>query len=248
MNESAREDFSEPTERRWRVADFVPYGVVPTASWGTRCVSYPLGVRLAYLCHMMRLRPNVVSIVSCFTAVLTAMVVAFRMSDLVWGGVVLFLGLQLAYAFDCADGVLARTTGQTSSFGSIFDKTLDTISMMVVPGFLIISAPHQCGMNSAWVGPVMLLGIAPAQALVLVIWLKDYVRTGGSKAVVDRRQHTFFWFAARSVAFLLDTPIFRTFLAVSWMTGTIAEFMIGYGIFCSVALLIYLFKTSRELA
>ena len=248
MNESARENFSEPTERSLRVADFVPYGIVPTASWCTRCVSYPMGVRLAYLCHLLRLRPNVVSILSCATAVLTAWVVAFQMTNLLWGSVMLFFGLQLGYTFDCADGVLARTTGQTSSFGAIFDKTLDTLSMILVPGLLLISAPHQCGMNSTWVGPVMLLAIAPAQALVLVIWLKDYVRTGGSKVVVDQRKHTFFWFAARSVAFLLDTPIFRTFLAVAWMTGTIAEFMIGYGIFCSVALLIYLFKTSRELA
>jgi hypothetical protein len=50
------------------------------------------------------------------------------------------------------------------------------------------------------------------------------------------------------VAFFLDTPIFRLAMAISWMTSTFVYFLIGYGIFSSVALVIYLFKTSRELA
>ncbi len=229
------------------LADFVPHGIVPSASMGTRAFSYPLGVRLAYLAYVLRLTPNFVSILS-FLVGIAAAVMAGLIEDVWYGGLVLLVGTQLAYILDCADGVLARGTGSTTAFGAILDKTLDGIAMLCIPGILCLQAPARHEMLLTWVGPMILFTSVPNIALALVIWLKGYVDHGGAKQYQDERAHTPFWWAARIVAFCLDTPVFRLLMAVAWMTSTFVEFMIGYGVFATIALVIYLFKSHRELA
>ena len=249
MSETTRIDLNHPAPRaHLRVQDFAPHGVVLTSSWATRRVAYPMGVRLAHLSYLARLSPNAVSILSLCTGLISTLIAGFFMQNVFWGGVVLLVGLQLAYVLDCADGVLARTTKRCSNFGSIFDKTLDCVSIVLIPGILCIAAPARHELEATWVGPLILFGVTPSLAMAMVIWLKDYVNHGGNKLAVDARSHTPFWYVARIVAFFLDTPVFRLALAVSWMTSTFVYFLIGYGLFSSLALVIYLFKTSRELS
>jgi phosphatidylglycerophosphate synthase len=229
------------------LSDFKPYGVVPVSSWGTRCVSYPIGVRLAYVSYLLGISPNVVSLLNIILSVATALAVGFYVTDAVWGGVILLLGLQFAYGLDCADGVLARATKRTSEFGAILDKVLDLLGMMLILGLLIISAPGRFGLTVQAVGPLLLLTLTPSAVIAVVLWLKNYVYFGGDKKAVDHRVHTLTWKIARFVAFWLDTTIFRTVLALTWMTSTFVPFMYGYGVFSCVVMVLYIYKTKRDL-
>jgi phosphatidylglycerophosphate synthase len=53
--------------------------------------------------------------------------------ELVWGGV----ALLLASALDAFDGTLARTTGQVTRFGGVFDSTIDRMFEGVVLGGIL---------------------------------------------------------------------------------------------------------------
>ena len=74
-----------------KIADFAPFGRVPTASWMTRCISYPIGVRLAFLCHKARLSPNKVSVLSLLVGITTAGVTAMVFPKSQWSGLLLLL-------------------------------------------------------------------------------------------------------------------------------------------------------------
>jgi phosphatidylglycerophosphate synthase len=246
VGQSEIEDAPSPQRQVLELSDFKPHGAVSNASWPTRCVAYPMGVRVAYACYLLGLAPNFVSILSLVIGIGTVVGVGFYVDSQVWQGVLLLVGLQLAYVFDCADGVLARATGKCSAFGSIFDKTLDCVAMILIPGVLCTVAPRHHEMNMHWVGPLILLSVVPNVALAMVIWLKDYVRSGGSKTTIDQRQRTPFWYAARAVAFFLDTPMFRLVLTLAWISPFFVESMICLGAFSTLALIVYLVKAHQE--
>ena len=237
-----------------KIADFAPFGRVPTASWMTRCISYPIGVRLAFLCHKARLSPNKVSVLSLLVGITTAGVTAMVFPKSQWSGLLLLVGLQIAYALDCADGVLARASGRCSSFGAIFDKTLDSISMILVPGLLCIgSRMHQPlpvdwkPLPAGWGVAMILVYATPRVAMAIMIWLKDIMKSGGDKNVTDERPHDLSWKSARVVAFFVDTPVAYLLLAVFWVSGIFLPLMLAYGVFSWVALLGYCYKSKREL-
>lgn len=235
--------------------DFKPFGKVPSCSWGTREVAYPVGVRLAYGCHRLGLTPNQVSLTSLFVSILSSIIAAFLAPQHWIGGVVLLLGLQLGFMFDCADGVLARATKRCSDFGSILDKTFDSIAMIIIPGTLCVGArlfhvlPQGWDdLPAGWVGIVIMFYITPRISMAMITWLKDYVQAGGSKTKVDEREKTLFWRLSRCVAFFMDTPVCRFFLAVSWICGCFFPYLLCYAAFSWLALIIYLLKSRREMS
>lgn len=235
--------------------DFLPHAEAPSSSFPTRRFAYPIGARLAYVLYLAKASPNMVSILALLVGLTSAAVCAFTISDPVVGGLVLLVGLQLSYALDCADGVLARATGRCTPFGAIFDKALDSMSMVLIPGILSVGARAfhalPAGWNelpTGWVGLIIVFYATPRISMATVIWMKDLVRHGGDKLVVDQRAHTFGWKITRTVAVLLDTPVCRLFLALSWMLGWFFPWVLCYGAFSWVAFIIYLKKTHREMS
>jgi len=81
--------------------------------------SQPFLLPLVRALARIKIPPNAVSIAGFLGVALAGLVLA--LGHIVWGGVLLLIFGPL----DAVDGLLARKTNQTSSFGAFLDSTLD---------------------------------------------------------------------------------------------------------------------------
>lgn len=70
--------------------------------------------------------PNMVTVLGLTISVVTAYMLS--QGWLIMGAFTLFVGSSL----DCLDGMLARATGQTSTFGAFLDSTLDRLQESII--------------------------------------------------------------------------------------------------------------------
>jgi len=82
----------------------------------------PLAGALVHALSRTSLTPNQISGVSFLLMLAAAAALATGRGYLVVAGAVL---VQVAFVLDCVDGQLARFTGRTSRFGTVFDTILD---------------------------------------------------------------------------------------------------------------------------
>jgi phosphatidylglycerophosphate synthase len=94
----------------------------------SRLVNDRLGSWVAAVAIRLGIHPAVVSLVNFLLALgASAVVIATAGQAQGWWvpGLVAFVGWQLAYVFDCADGQVARATGTRSDFGARLDLLVD---------------------------------------------------------------------------------------------------------------------------
>lgn len=97
----------------------------PGNAWFTRWISQRAGAVLAALAFALRLTPNAVTLIGALTALAGCCV--FAVADTPATVVAAALLWQLAFAFDCADGQLARATGRQSPYGAWLDVSCDHV-------------------------------------------------------------------------------------------------------------------------
>ena len=111
----------------------------------------------------------------------------------------IFAVLILGYALDCADGMIARAHGQSSLFGAIFDKVSDLLAITICMALLAGAAFD----DSPWSGIVTVslfgTGMACRLALVLAVWLKEFVGSPPNRGVPDSRERTLDWHLRRAI-------------------------------------------------
>jgi len=109
------------------VADF--YAANRGGGLYSEALSQRLGALIALLGSRLGLSPTVVTLGNLALGLTTSIVVAVNAGRITpWGGILALLGWQLAYAMDCADGQLARVTGQASPAGARVDVLCDVAS------------------------------------------------------------------------------------------------------------------------
>lgn len=120
-------------------------------------VSQRLGAKLALFGYRKRLAPTTLTIFNLgISAVVSALVIATAgpVADGEVPGFVIGLialaGWQLAYAFDCADGQLARVTGQTSPDGARVDVLCDVAGQIALVAALASVAVAHEPATPAW--------------------------------------------------------------------------------------------------
>ena len=120
-------------------------------------LSQRIGARIAVQAHRHRLTPTVLTIFNLGLGCLTSFVVIAAAGPVaegrVWAapiGLIALLGWQLAYAFDCSDGQLARVTGQTSSAGARLDVLCDVAVQSALVAALAATAKAQEPATPAW--------------------------------------------------------------------------------------------------
>jgi len=98
----------------------------------SEAVSQRLGSLIAFAAQRLGVTPTVLTLANLFLGLAASTVVIALASGSAAGsvpaavpGLVALLGWQLAYAFDCADGQLARVTGRTSAAGARLDILCD---------------------------------------------------------------------------------------------------------------------------
>jgi phosphatidylglycerophosphate synthase len=111
----------------------------------TRQVNQRLGHVIAQRAALHSMSPNQLSLANLLVGTLTSLALLLLADDVdnVVLGVVAWLGWQLAYTFDCADGQLARLTGASSARGAILDVFCDfAVQFSVVLALVQVSQQY----------------------------------------------------------------------------------------------------------
>jgi phosphatidylglycerophosphate synthase len=123
----------------------------------SEALSQRLGARIAVFAYRHRLAPTVLTVSNLGLSCLVSFVVvaaAGRVADgwmPAWPiGLLALVGWQLAYALDCADGQLARVTGQTSAPGGRVDVLCDVAGQIALVAALSAVAEAQVPQTPAW--------------------------------------------------------------------------------------------------
>ena len=104
----------------------------------SRHVNRPAGRLLAAGAYLIGLTPNQVTLIS--TAFTMGAIAAVALAEPVWWlGCVVYAGLALGFAFDSADGQLARLTGRGGPDGEWLDHVVDCAKMILVHTAVLIS-------------------------------------------------------------------------------------------------------------
>ncbi|MDX3062039.1 MULTISPECIES: CDP-alcohol phosphatidyltransferase family protein [Streptomyces] len=213
----------------------------------SRYVNRPAGRLLAAVAHRAGLAPNQVTLISAaFTFAALAAVALVEPSW--WLGGAVYAGLAIGFAFDSADGQLARLTGRGGPDGEWLDHVVDCAKMILVHTAVLISFYRFGELPSeGWL--LLPLGFLFTAVLTFCAGLlreqlgKAAARTapasGGATAPVSR---------IRAVALL--PADYGVFCLVFALLGAPAAFRAGYALLAAVHalfLVAFLAKWFREL-
>ena len=215
--------------------------------WFTKNISYRMGALIALIASRVGVSPNTVSLMSGLITVLSSVWAFYIGSDDWVALVILLVGLQLGYAFDCADGPLARVTNRQSRFGILMDKLVDLSSGMIFPCVLAFGAG-----SFYWDKHLMTFGvIIPILTLRVVysvmIWMKELILHKADRLKEDARNHTLWWKVKKVVSLYIDEPVYRFGVAISWSCSFFWEFFIVYHIGVLVIAFIHFFSSKKEM-
>jgi phosphatidylglycerophosphate synthase len=123
----------------------------------SEAVSQHIGARISVGARKRRLAPSVLTVANLGLGCLVSFVVIAAAGPVaageIWAwpiGLLALVGWQLAYAFDCADGQLARVTGQTSPAGGRLDVLCDVAVQISLVAALAATAEAQVPDTPAW--------------------------------------------------------------------------------------------------
>ena len=219
--------------------------------WFTRNISYRLGAAVAVVASRLGVTPNMISLLSGVITIFSTMLAVYLGQGSWVAGVALILGLQIGYAFDCADGPLARATGQGSSFGSLIDKITDLSSGMVFPCVMAYGAGHVyyelSDLRPDYTLRVLLSVLILRVILNVLLWLKELVVYSADRLKEDTRRHTLWWRVKKTVSLYIDEPVYRFCIGLAWSVGWFWEFIIIYSVGIFFVTLVYLFSSKKEM-
>ena len=219
--------------------------------WFTQHIGYRLGAAIAMMASRLGVTPNMISLLSGVITIASTMLAVYLGQGSWAAGIVMVLGLQIGYAFDCADGPLARATGQTSSFGSLMDKITDLSSGMVFPCVMAYGAGHFYyqlpDSRPDYTLRVLLLVLILRVILSVLLWLKELVVYSADRLKDDPRTHTLWWRIKKTVSLYIDEPVYRLGIALAWAVGGFWEFIIIYSVGIFFITLVYLFSSKMEM-
>jgi phosphatidylglycerophosphate synthase len=123
----------------------------------SEAVSQRIGARIALVAYRRRLAPTVLTVANLGLGCLVSFAVIAAAEPVadgrIWAwpvGLLALVGWQIAYALDCADGQLARVTGQTSAAGARVDVLCDVAAQIALVAALTATAAAQASATPAW--------------------------------------------------------------------------------------------------
>lgn len=144
-----------PISERPTAADF--YAVNRGGGLFSEAVSQRIGARIALAGDRLGATPTALTVANLVIGLATSVTVIALAGRVAGGavpgwavGLLALVGWQLAYAFDCADGQLARVTGQTSPSGARVDVLCDVASQIALVTALSATAAAQRDGTPPW--------------------------------------------------------------------------------------------------
>ncbi|SCG51005.1 CDP-alcohol phosphatidyltransferase family protein [Micromonospora inositola] len=120
-------------------------------------VSQWLGAAIAAAAHRLRLRPTTLTLSNLVLGLGTSAIVVLLAGRVAHGdlpawvvGLVALVGWQVAYALDCADGQLARVSGQGTAAGARVDVLCDVAAQIALVTALGATAVAQRPSTPTW--------------------------------------------------------------------------------------------------
>lgn len=162
----------------------------PGAPAYSRYVNRPLGRRLAAMGYLLGLTPNLITGISAAFSFAGIAVLALVRPSL-WSGIVVCLALVVGYAFDAADGQLARLRGGGSHAGEWLDHMVDAAKITALHLAVLISAYRFFDLPTGWL--LVPIGfVLVANVMFFGMILNDLLRARqaaktGTPIVRDRR-------------------------------------------------------------
>jgi phosphatidylglycerophosphate synthase len=138
-----------------RLADF--YAANRGGGLYSEAVSQRLGAFFALAGARAGLKPTVVTLASLTVGVASSVVLTVAGQQVSpWVGLLVLLGWQVAYALDCADGQLARVTGQASPAGARVDVLCDVAGHVALVTALVTVAQPPLWLGALFAGSWMI--------------------------------------------------------------------------------------------
>ncbi len=215
--------------------------------WFTRNVSYRLGAVIALLAWRLGVSPNMVSILSGIITIFSSILAIYIGQGHWMSALILIFGLQLGYAFDCADGPLARATGQGSSFGVLMDKLVDLSSGMIFPCIVAYGSGHFYFNGHPFTVRVLITILILRVVHSVMMWMKELVVYKADRLKDDPRCHTWWWKVKKLVSLYIDEPVYRFGVGLFWGLSCFWEFFVPYNVGVLVVALVYLFSSKKEM-
>lgn len=219
--------------------------------WVTQQFSYRVGSFLALIASRLGLSPHLVSVLSSVVTICSALLAVHFGQDAWFSAVVLIVGLQLGYALDCTDGLLARTCGMESSFGVILDKVSDFLSSMVFPVILATGAATcaciPSGKETLYTVYILMGAMVSRALLSMLLWFKDQLLYSSDHLRKDKRKVTLFSRFKKVAALYIDEPVYRLAIALAWSMSWYWEFLVIYSVGILVLFIGYLISSKSEL-
>lgn len=135
----------------------------------SRFVNRPAGRRIAARAYALNLTPNAVTGISALLSAIGILVLALAPIS-IWTGMVVAAALALGYAFDSADGQLARLTNTGGPAGEWLDHVVDMGKTVLVPGAIVYSLViHTDPVNARLVA--LAIGFAAVSVVAFFAWL-----------------------------------------------------------------------------
>lgn len=129
-----------------RTLEAAQKGVAPGAPAYSVLINRRAGRYLAAGAHILGMTPNAVSVVSAaFT--FSAIALLAIMSTNPWTGIAVWLLLAIGYAFDSADGQVARLRGGGSPAGEWLDHVLDCVKITALHLAILVCAFRDFGLT-----------------------------------------------------------------------------------------------------
>jgi phosphatidylglycerophosphate synthase len=192
----------------------------------SRLVNRPFGRVLAAAANVVGLTPNQVTAISaCFTFTAIGLIATLSATPLVSSAVVGLL--VVGYAFDAADGQLARLRGMSSPVGEWLDHVVDAAKIASLHLAVLV---HWYRFDDER-GPVLLLPVAfqiVASTMFFVIILNDHMRRarrGNAHAILQGDGRSSWWYSLAVVP--TDYGLLCLVLGLMWWS---AGFAVVYGL------------------
>lgn len=156
----------------------------PALIW-TEQVSYRIGSWIAAFAFDTAISPNGLTIAGLVVHALGAVLVVALPAS--WPAIIATLLVwQAAFGLDCADGMLARSRGQTSAFGAWLDQVVDFASHVLVFGALAQVVIATQGFSAAWAAPFAIFVVAGNSILGYAVGVKGAASVEGRNLTTGR--------------------------------------------------------------
>ncbi len=174
MNEAVNESYVEVV-RRLAAAQ---KGAARGAPAYSRFVNRKIGRLLAAAAYKAGLSPNQVTGISALHT-FTGVALLVLVPPTWWLGIVVMILLVLGYAWDSADGQVARLTGKGSPAGEWLDHIVDSIKVVTLPLALLVGLFRFDVVDSPWLLVPLINGITSSVMFFAMILTEQLRRAHG---------------------------------------------------------------------